>query len=108
MQTGYTNICALCVDGTAVRDQNSTYPHYGLHEIHLYLDPIISGVARGGASRGLAPVIETRPRLSKLGPGCRDKGGSTPSVFQYWGPTEILQRRIHPNDGVHCANIFCF
>ena len=35
------NICAFCVDGTAVRDQNTTCAHYGHHEIHLHLDPIM-------------------------------------------------------------------
>ena len=35
------NICAFCVNSTAVRDQNTTCVHYSHHEIHLHMDPIM-------------------------------------------------------------------
>ena len=57
--------------------------------------------SQGGASRGQAPVVETRPRLSKL-------GWVHFLSISILGPTEILQRQIHSNDGVHCANMLSF
>ena len=53
-----------------------------------------------GGSRGQVPVG------SAQAPVVETRVGPTPSVFQYFFPTEILQRRNPPNDGVHCANIF--
>ena len=42
--------------------------------------------SQGGASRGQAPVVETRPRLSKLGPVVETRVGPLPQYFNIGAP----------------------